>query len=394
MRAVTYLTLSCLATGCWDVTELNERAIVIGSAIDLGPKDGVRITEQIVIPQGPKATPGSTGKNFFVVSATGINWIDAFQNLQAKLSRQIYLSHRRTVYIGEWLAKRGIGPYLDELSRNPDSRLRTDLIVVKGADAKDVMTIVTPLEKLPSSSIEGILRFVGVTQGRSLLECLIAAASPTASPAIPEIRIKTGVKKSDQTLNTIEFSGFAVFNKKLQLVGDLNYEESIARLWLTRSLGHQYMTVALPPPIGGYASLNFTTFRTRLTPRIDRNHQLSMQVLLSATAAVIENDSPLNLKTRKALRRLEVAMDTQVATRTRQSIRRVQQDMGADIYGFDEACQQTFPKQWGAWKRRWPTIFAGMNVQVACNVTILTTGATGRPLGLPDTAITNTAGGQ
>ncbi len=394
------LFLTCLGTsffiaGCWDEIELNARAIVIGSALDLSRDGRIVITEQIVIPQGPKSSPGSTGQNFIVVSAAGHNWIDAFQNLQTKLSRHIYLSHRRTVYIGERLAKRGIRPFLDEFSRNPDSRLRTDLLIVRGAEAKEIMTITAPLERLPSFAAEGIRRSMGGKPGTSLLEFLIEAASETASPTAPAMMVEHhGVMSKNKSLDIIQFAGRAIFNKNLQLIGYLNYPEAISRFWVTRSLERQYMTVALPAPIQGYASLNFSTFTSRMTPRIGPNQRLSMRIVLGATATVIESNTRLDLKKRQDIRKLEKAMDRQVSAQTVRSIRRVQRQYEADIYGFDDACKRTFPKTWRTWKQQWPQHFARADVHVSCHVAILTTGATGSTLGMPETPPTNSRGGQ
>ena len=49
-----------ITTGCWDRVELNDRAIWLATGWDVGEKEGVEITGQIVIPSNMQ-TKGSGG---------------------------------------------------------------------------------------------------------------------------------------------------------------------------------------------------------------------------------------------------------------------------------------------------------------------------------------------
>ncbi|MHB1957369.1 MAG: Ger(x)C family spore germination C-terminal domain-containing protein, partial [Sulfobacillus sp.] len=276
-----------------------------------------------------------------------------------------------------------------------DSRLRTDVVIVRHTDARDIMAIATPLEKLPSFAAEGIRQSVGAIPGTSLLDCLMASASETACPTVPTMVIEHhGVKRNNQSLDTIQFAGRAIFNKRLQLIGYINYTDALWRVWISQSLANQYITVALPKPTEGYASLNFISFKSRMTPGVTPAHRLSVRIDLGAKATVIENNTRLDLRKARDLRKLEETIDRHVTAQVLRSIRRVQHNFKADIYGVDDAFKQSFPGRWSVWKSQWPQLFSHADVHVSCRVVILTTGATGGSLGLPETPTTTLQGDQ
>jgi len=373
-----------LVTGCWDQVELSQRAIVIGSAMDLADDGGIIVTEQISIPEGPRSSPGSTGKNFFVISARGRNWMEAFSRLQMKLSRRIYLSHRRTVYVGEALARRGIAPYLDELVRNPDSRLRTDVMIVRRTPAAEVMGIATPLERMPSVAAEGIREMNGETPGRSLLDCLIAAASSTNAPVLPAVVIRhASITRAKDVLDSIQLSGVAVLNRRLQMIGSLTNQEESVRLWICNAVEQQLLTVEVS---GGTASVRLTGLHARLMPVCRSDGELVMHVVLVAKAAVVENDSDLDFKSVADVHRLERALGAKIERVTARSIVRVQREYGSDVYGFDDAFMRSFPSRWPQLSRRWSTRFAHMRLGITCRVAVLSTGTNGAPLGIGESA--------
>lgn len=97
---------------------------------------------QIVIPSklGTSQQGGGDGKGqgYYVVTGKGENVTAAASNMQTKISRESFAGHRQVIVVGEQLAKQGLKPILDEYSRNPDVRLRTDIFVVKGGTAKEL----------------------------------------------------------------------------------------------------------------------------------------------------------------------------------------------------------------------------------------------------------------
>lgn len=99
---------------------------------------------------GGGGTAGS--KTWYVDSASGTTIREANNKLQTSLSRTINTSHRRTVIIGEDMARDGVAPVFDILTRNPQNRL-TALILVSRGEARDILNTDVQLEQFPAEMI-------------------------------------------------------------------------------------------------------------------------------------------------------------------------------------------------------------------------------------------------
>ncbi|MGZ6503176.1 MAG: Ger(x)C family spore germination protein, partial [Tumebacillaceae bacterium] len=136
-RVALRVALACSLfglTGCWNRVEINDLGISIAAAIDKAENDQVRFSEQIALPGQMGGGKGTSPENkpYYTFSGVGLNLGDAMQNLQTQMSRRLFLAHRRVFLISEDIARKDVRKYLDEMSRNPQSRLRPNVAVTKG----------------------------------------------------------------------------------------------------------------------------------------------------------------------------------------------------------------------------------------------------------------------
>src|SRR3954469_23106419 len=93
-----------VTTGCMDRRELNDIAIVLGWGMDQ-KEDGTFVASaQIAIPSklanGNGGGGGGAEDGYLLEPASGKSASDAGQNMQLKLSRVIFASHRRVIILG------------------------------------------------------------------------------------------------------------------------------------------------------------------------------------------------------------------------------------------------------------------------------------------------------
>lgn len=173
LLSLLFVCCGVLLTGCWDSLEIEDRALVLGLAIDEAPPETmeketnvthekgklpnkmIRITAQIAVPGrvplGPSsATSGEgTQNSVWVVQVVGHSLDDALNNLQQQIADPRYLIHLRVIVISEAIAKQGLDDLNDYLRRNPEVRRRTWLLVSDGEAAK-IMDVAPPLERVPT----------------------------------------------------------------------------------------------------------------------------------------------------------------------------------------------------------------------------------------------------
>lgn len=122
-RLLAPLLTLLLLSGCWERKEVNDIAIVTATGVDLLDDESIRVTVLLAVPRligttsaqggGESKLESSAG---WIVSEQGKTVMDAFTGLQDKLPRKLFLSHNRTIVVGEKLARNGIFPLLDFFS--------------------------------------------------------------------------------------------------------------------------------------------------------------------------------------------------------------------------------------------------------------------------------------
>ncbi|MBT2289815.1 Ger(x)C family spore germination protein [Paenibacillus albidus] len=167
--------LSIVLSGCWDQLEIEDRALVLGLAIDQAPEDSqpksdqvthikdnlnlpmIRVTAQIAVPgrvplgpsNGESGGSGGSQNPVWVVQVYGYTLDDAMNNLQQQISDPRYLIHLRVLIISEEIARTNLGDLNDYLRRNPEVRRRTWMLVSEG-EASQFMDVNPPLQRVPT----------------------------------------------------------------------------------------------------------------------------------------------------------------------------------------------------------------------------------------------------
>ena len=113
---------------------------------------------------------------------------------RSKLPRESYFGHRRVIFLGEEFAKRGLKNELDTYQRNPDISLRTDIFIVKGDKAKELLTISNPLEKSPAVAILKEHRESGGRGDTAYLNFLTPLIGREFGLSIPVIEISHSIE--------------------------------------------------------------------------------------------------------------------------------------------------------------------------------------------------------
>ncbi|MCL6631153.1 MAG: Ger(x)C family spore germination protein [Alicyclobacillus herbarius] len=391
MNRFVFVTLllglsSGFLTGCWDRVELNDRAMVMAWGMDVVKNQGYTASAQIAVPSklGISAQGGGgKGDGFLVVTATGKSVTDAAQNMQAKLSRQVLLSHRRVLVVGELLARQGLGPILDEYSRNPDVRLRTDMFVVKGEEAQNLLRQSYPLENLPALAALKTHQQVGGMGNAALLDFLMAANTRGRTPTLPAIAFNpetsTPAPESENgTKLGFEMVGTALFDHHLRLLGYLDMEDARNLQWVRGTLQKLTLTATIPGT-GGKVSLDCTKLTSSIRPTM-QGQNIRIDVTLRAWGIVRENSTRLDLSQTAILARIQRDLAQAAANNVSQTIHKVQSQYRCDAFGFGEAVHRAYPYRWKSLQSDWAQRFPDVRVRVRATVKVQRVGFTGRPL--------------
>jgi len=378
------LTLLLFATGCWNRRELNDLAIVTGIAIDK-IDNKYHVSVQVVDPGEVAGKKGSSGRApVTLYDASGDTVFEVIRRMTTVSPRKLYFSHLRIFVLSEELAREGIGKTLDFFAR--DHEVRTDfyIVVSRGRAAKDIISILTPLEKNPSTkmftSLEVSEKAWAPTVAIQLDELISDIVSEGKEPILTGIYIKGNsvMGKSQGNLGAIDapanlqYGGIAVF-KKDRMIAWLNEEESKGVSDLTNRLDSTVMELAC----GNNEKLGIEVIRsqTKVKGRV-KDGKPEIEVTIRREANIGDVECQIDLTKSKTLYDLEKAMEQKVKSNVERALRKAKK-LNSDIFGFGEAIHRADPNYWQTAKKDWDKHFPSLPVQIKVDAKIRQMGTTG-----------------
>ncbi|SEK50497.1 Ger(x)C family spore germination protein [Paenibacillus sp. OK003] len=383
------LLCTVFLSGCWDRKEINDIAFVIGIAIDK-EGDDYRSSLQIALP-GQSGASGSTGggggttgdKSWFMLSNTAKTLRGTTIEGQKALSRTIYYAHRRTLLIGEELARDGVAPMLDLLTRYPMNRFSALPIVTRGRAYK-VMDTDAQIEKFPSEMVRELC-FLNMRKPRSLKTFTDAILSEGVDPFLPVASVVENVPKGWKDSKTnIKLDGLAVF-KKDKLVGMIDKAPADALILAMGEANAPEVMIKAPRGDGDlFIKLNESF--SSLFPRVV-NGKVSVTIRFFAKGVLVDNESDYGNLRDNEMKSLNDAIHQKLKDDMEEGIGLVQQKYHADILGMGRSIHQNLPKEWHKIRNRWDDIYPDVEVVVEPHVMIANVGVVNKPIGLSEEEI-------
>ncbi|MEI2283079.1 MULTISPECIES: Ger(x)C family spore germination protein [Paenibacillus] len=384
-RAVISLILcTSLLTGCWDREEINDVAFVIGIAADK-EGDEYRSSLQIALP-GQSGASGSEGggggtngdKPWFILSNTDRTLRGTTLKGQKSLSRRIYYAHRRTILIGEELARDGVAPMLDLFTRYPLNRLSALPVVTRG-EAHKVMDTDAPIEKFPSEMVRELC-FLNMRNPRSLKTFIDSILDEGVDPFLPIASVSDSVPEGWKgAVTNIKLDGLAIF-KKDKLVGMMDKAPADA-LILAMGEANEPEVMIKAPRGKGDMFIKLNENNSSLHPKIV-NGKVSVTIQMYAKGVLVDNESDYGDRREKEILNLNEAVHRKIKEDIEEGVRLVQKKFKADIIGIGRSIHRQLPKEWDKIKDRWEFLYPEVQVTVDPHVIIENVGVVNKPIGV------------
>ncbi|KGE18961.1 Ger(x)C family spore germination protein [Paenibacillus wynnii] len=387
-------TLSLMLTGCWDQVEIDDRALVLGLAIDEAPpgspvKDDesthsetnslpklIKVTAQIAIPGrvplGP-STGGSSNENpVWVVTVVGHSLDDAMNNLQQQVADPRYLTHLRVIIISKAIARGSINDLNDYLRRNPEVRRRTWLLVSEG-NASKFMDVKPPLQRVPTLYILAMMD-KAVDIGK-----------------LPPDYIGTFWSASSKWGQSGYLPYIALREKENILIKGLAYFSGDKMAGTTKPLEIGVFEAVQGMNPGGYSELfqvpDLGFVITKINERHSRNKSFitkgmpHLKYRISLEGTLDEHFYSENLINSSAsLHTIELTFNKKAKELILKTIHQTQKDH-SDIFGMGEIIRAHHPSFWKDHihsKKNWEEMYADIAVDVEVNMEIRTLGLKAR----------------
>lgn len=380
-----------ILTGCWDRREVNDLAIAVALGIDKSEDDGYTISVQVLNPSeiAAASTGGGSGYDTPVTTytTTGDIVFEALRKLTQEVPRKIYLAHIRLIVIGEEVAKEGIYNILDFLSRDHEMRTNFFIIVSKDCSAKDILNVLTSIEKIPANklydSLESSSTAWAATSKVKLNELMDDIINEGTQPILTAVTILgdagSGVALDNvQTITPstiLKFDGMAAF-KENKLVGWLNEDESKG---LNYTQGNVQNTIIVIDQIDGQVGIELINSNAEIIPHVHGGGPPTIEVKIEGEANIAEANTELDLMTGHIFSELEEKTNEDIREKITQAVDKSQKRYKSDIFGFGEQIHKKAPDKWEEIKMNWKEMYPDIKVDVNVNIKIRRVGTITNP---------------
>ncbi|MEG1150045.1 MAG: Ger(x)C family spore germination protein [Bacilli bacterium] len=138
--------------GCYDYTEMNDLALIVGIGVDY--IDSSYVTTFEILNDSKKKE--SADISSYTVSASANNFADSFEAAANKTSKKAYYSHAKLLVISESIAKEHLKSISDYLIRS--NYLRDNFKIVIGKNPEEILSSTTKNASVVTGSILKILQ--------------------------------------------------------------------------------------------------------------------------------------------------------------------------------------------------------------------------------------------
>lgn len=351
-------------TGCYNYRELNQLAITSAIGIDKA-EDGYKVTVQVINTQKQGSGSNSSGEQpqFFIYENEGKTLQEAFRYLVLESPRRLYVNHTVLLLINEEVALDGVSNVLDLFFRDAEFNKQFITAVVKGSSARDVLTILTPLETLNSKNLKDSIltdsKFLGIVEDTTLEMFMDHYLNDKKDGVLPVIELIGDAEKGDKEDNLKEsapessliLSAMAVF-KKDKLIGYLTEEESLMASYLKDKIDNTIITTDCTD--GGHIAVEIVKSKTKFDVGKDSNQ---LKISVESTGNINEITCQVDLKKNETIKQLEKDFEEQLKEQLSHTISSINERFNSDIFAFGDMFYKKNPSNYYKMKEKYSDNF-------------------------------------
>lgn len=369
--------ITFLLCGC-NYRELNNMAIVTAVGID---KVNNNYEVSVLIANSPKSqTSSKEGEaQTTVYEAKGKTISKAFQNLDYKSPKTLYLGHINVVIISEQIGKEGFLNSADFLLRHYESSKRFYLMQTKDKP-KDILKITSPLESFPSQNIATLLKsnkeFESIVETVDYSTFINRILEKGYDPILPVITI-SGNKEKGKTNKNIESTEPKAYLKlkdvaiykhdKFQNYENFNYSVPISIIGNNVNeikTNFQYKNNDI--------GLNIDKIKTKIKIKNISN----ITINIKGEGYITEINNKETIQKKKTIEKLEKNLNKKIKKDISKTIKKSQKQYHSDVFGFGNKIYKKYPQKWKKVEKNWNDIyFPNLNIEVKVKITIKSTGS-------------------
>lgn len=363
--AAVLAALSLALTGCGSSQLTHPREVEQLQLVQTMGYDGAvgRVTVSVSSGQGLGGEPPT------LLAATGGSVSSAIRKLQDWSAREeLYFAHVRYAVVGEAAARAGVEPLLDHFERGSQTPLNLPMLVVKGSDARTLVTGSSdPMYEVTAllNSLQRDTEQMGTAHCFTVLDVAqrLARSGAALCCAVTAEPSGASVPSAEEGAVVAMEAGYAVL-KDGKLAGFLDRDTALGAD-LVMNLAGKALYI-LSDGQGGAVTVELRGSEATLTPVRDNSGVLTVEVDLRSEAGIVEASGDIPMDD-AFLTRLEKTLDRAMVRQAEAALKESRK-MGAD---FMELYRQLAKKDPKAFPGRVPAdFFTALDWRVRADATV------------------------
>ncbi|NLP43966.1 MAG: Ger(x)C family spore germination protein [Peptococcaceae bacterium] len=376
------LVCNLLLTGCWDNIDVSESHYVTAMGIDRAPDGLYELTFEFPTPiltgqnkEGSGGGGGGEQKSVAVVTTKGDTLYTAARNIVEKLARKVIPSKMELLIINEQVARDGLMEVFDFMERQQDTNMVANILLVKGATAKEIMQVESLQEKIPSQHLMKSIKVnqdnLGTSKEARVIDIIKEVGLPGRDPLLPVIEIEQ--RAEPLKVKDLGITGSAVL-KDGKLVGYLDGVQTKSWLLIEHKGKISLYSVPLAEAEGNAV---FEVISTKATKKVEFLHDDKPKFIieLKVVGNIGESQVSIDLTQPERL----TSFKAQVAQIIRKEIENTlltSQQYQSDIFGFGSLIYKKHLTQWRKMQDNWAELYSKAPYEIEVTVQVKRSGYT------------------
>jgi spore germination protein KC len=378
--SLVILMLTPILSACWNQKELTDLAFVMAIGVDKGKDEKFELSFQFVIPANVSTgQSGGVGKGLpiAVAMSRGNTITEAARNVTKIVGRQVYYAHTNLVVISEEIAKEKdlLLDVFDALTRDPEFRRTTQLVITRENTAMDILSTLTLLEKLPVNKIvkqiETSESMLGEDIEVNVDDFISGIVSSGKEPIVTGYMVTGNIAKGKSEGNIqksvpdafLKADGLAIFRDG-ELIGWINNETARGALWILDKIKSTGINLDWKDKKN---AINYAPIRSKTKVSVTfKNGKPVIHINVENEGWISEANIAVDLTNPKELEKIENEASKNIRKEILSSVEAVQKQK-TDIFGFGERVHRANPGLWKKFEGNWNERFAELEVNVKVN---------------------------
>lgn len=359
------LTLTTLS-GCKSFSEVDNRYMVLGAAVDIIENDYVVTVEVVDVENS--TTDSVVSKHY---SAKGKSIFDAIRNTIKVSGKKLFWAYTKVIIISKDIAEQSVYPIIDWINRDQEPRDDIILVVSRENTAKEIIEFKPTKTSIPSNLIKETIenyKFTPKYAQSDISEFIFKLTTPGIEPIASAIKIS-----KEDTAGKLEVDGTAVF-LNYTLMGFLDDNESMNLLILMNKL--QDGLIHLDKNTSDLnTDLDIEVFRskTKIKPTIVGGSVI-VEIEVNPQLGLALTEKKLDFLNENVVKQIKYACDRYLEKDIARTINNVQDEYKSDIFGFGYKINISYPSLWKDLKPDWNNKFSSVKFLVKSDSEILGSG--------------------